>query len=258
MCVNDIIVTGAEPLFFLDYFATGHLENAVAKQVIASIGEGCERAGMALVGGETAEMPGMYQKGDYDVAGFCVGLVEKDAILGPQRVRENDTVIAIASSGPHSNGFSLIRKVLEVNHIQLDSILENGQRLSDVLLTPTRIYVKAVHPLCLQHHVHAAAHITGGGLLENVPRVLPDDLAITLDDWEWPWIFHWLQNKGHIATNEMLRTFNCGIGMVLIVNTDSVPACLAHLKDVGETAWTIGRVIPRQADEPQVILSGSN
>lgn len=244
MCVNDIVTSGAEPLFFLDYYATGQLDIEVATQVIESIGKGCELAGAALVGGETAEMPGMYHQGDYDMAGFCVGIVEKAAIIDGSQVQAGDALIGIGSSGPHSNGYSLIRKILEISEISADGDFD-GHRLVDVLLEPTRIYVKPLLQLIQRVSVHAAAHITGGGLLENVPRVLPTGLCahINISSWQRPPIFDWLQQQGNIAETEMYRTFNCGIGMVVCVAKENLDKALTSLTEMGETAWPIGEIV---------------
>jgi phosphoribosylformylglycinamidine cyclo-ligase len=243
MCVNDIVVQGAEPLFFLDYYATGHLEVEVAAEVIEGIARGCELAGAALVGGETAEMPGMYQAHDYDVAGFCVGVVEKDRIIDGRAVRPGDVLLGLASSGPHSNGYSLIRKVLALSGADLDQDLD-GRSLGEALLTPTRIYVKALLQLFREVDVHALAHITGGGLLENVPRVLPAGTRAVVDPERWPRpaVFDWLQRTGNIAPEEMLRTFNCGIGMVVCVGAAEADRATALLQGQGETVYPIGTV----------------
>ena len=243
MCVNDLIVQGAEPLFFLDYYATSKLSVDIATEVVTGIGTGCQLAGCALTGGETAEMPGMYQKSDYDLAGFCVGIVEKAQLIDGSAVKAGDAIIALASSGPHSNGYSLINKVIELNNIDLNTPYGEST-LGQTLLTPTKIYVKPILNLLNQHTVHAIAHITGGGLLENIPRVLPGDCRAIIDStsWQWPDIFAWLQQQGHIATHEMYRTFNCGVGMVLVVAADSVAGCLDNLKQQGEHAWCIGHI----------------
>ncbi len=243
MCVNDILVTGAEPLFFLDYYATGQLDVDAAVAVVSGIAAGCEQAGCALIGGESAEMPGMYSSGDYDLAGFSVGIVEKDDLLGPERVRPGDALIALGSSGPHSNGYSLIRKVLEVSGADLEQDLD-GRPLGHALLAPTRIYVKSVLPLLGELDVHAMAHITGGGLTENLPRVLPGDTRglIHSGSWRHPAVFRWLQEKGGIANAEMLRTFNCGVGMVLVLPEEEADQALEMLTSAGERAWRLGRV----------------
>jgi len=246
MCVNDIVVQGAEPLFFLDYYATGKLDLEVATAVINGIARGCELAGAALVGGETAEMPGMYGSGDYDLAGFSVGIVEKSAIIDGSAVRAGDVLIGLASSGPHSNGYSLIRKILEVSGSRLDDTLA-GRSLADWLLAPTRIYVKSLLALFSRCPVHALAHITGGGLTENLPRVLPEDTRAVIDTtaWQRPAVFDWLQETGKVAAPEMYRTFNCGIGMVVCVAEADAAATVAQLTASGEDARIIGRIEPR-------------
>ena len=243
MCVNDLIVQGAEPLFFLDYYATGQLSVDTASAVIKGIAQGCEQAGAALIGGETAEMPGMYQNDDYDLAGFCVGAVDKDKIIDGSQVGEGDVIIGIASSGPHSNGYSLIRKIIE--HCQADLNQDfQGQPLADVLLAPTQIYIKPLLSLFEKINVHGLAHITGGGLLENIPRVMPQNTQAILekDSWVTPAIFDWLQQQGNVAQQEMYRTFNCGVGMTLIIHPDDQQTTLAHLSQQGLTAWPIGRI----------------
>lgn len=254
MCVNDVVVQGAEPLFFLDYFATARLDNRIAETVIAGIAEGCRRAGCALVGGETAEMPGMYAPGEYDLAGFAVGVVEKSAIIDGSAVKANDTLIGLASSGPHSNGYSLIRKILSVSGTRLDQSFE-GRTLGEVLLAPTRIYVRALLGVMRALPVHAAAHITGGGLPGNVPRVLPPGVRAVIDTGTWrrPAVFDWLQEEGNIEDAEMYRTFNCGIGMVLAVPTERVEEALWRLAQSGESATVIGRIEPH-AGEPEVVI----
>jgi len=243
MCVNDIVVAGAEPLFFLDYYATGKLDLDVAADVIKGIARGCELAGAALVGGETAEMPGMYAGGDYDLAGFSVGIVEKSAIIDGSAVTKGDAIIGLASSGPHSNGYSLIRKILEHSGSKLDDLLD-GKPLAEWLLAPTRIYVKPLLSLFSRLEVHALAHITGGGLTENLPRVLPDDCNAIIDTkaWQRPAVFDWLQNSGNVDMQEMYRTFNCGIGMAIVVAESDAQMALEHLSAQGETACIIGHV----------------
>ena len=243
MCVNDIVTSGAEPLFFLDYYATGHLELEVATSIIEGIGKGCELAGAALVGGETAEMPGMYNQGEFDLAGFSVGIVEKTAIIDGSRVQAGDALIGIASSGAHSNGYSLIRKILDTSKVSLDEDF-NGRHLGEILLEPTRIYVKPLLKLMQQVPIHALAHITGGGLLENVPRVLPTGLCanINVNRWLRPPIFDWLQQQGNLAETEMYRTFNCGIGMVVVVAAKNIDNTLKYLNEMGEQAWHIGEI----------------
>jgi phosphoribosylformylglycinamidine cyclo-ligase len=256
MCVNDIIVLGAEPLFFLDYYATSHLDLDVATSVVSGIADGCLLAGAALVGGETAEMPSMYEDGDYDLAGFCVGVVEKDNVIDGSQVLAGDVLIGLASSGPHSNGYSLIRKVLERSGQTLSTPL-GDKTLGELLLTPTRIYVKSLLSLHEKINIHALSHITGGGLLENIPRVLPDnvDALIEADSWERPIIFDWLQEQGNIIDEEMYRTFNNGIGMVVCVAEDDVEQTLALLKASGETAMRIGHIVRSDSADPQVLIT---
>lgn len=257
MCVNDLVVAGAEPLFFLDYYATGHLNVDMAADVVSGIGAGCELAGAALVGGETAEMPGMYEGDDYDLAGFCVGVVEKDEIIDGSRVRTGDSLIALASSGPHSNGYSLIRKILEISGA--DPQMPMGERsLAEALLEPTRIYVKPLLKLIRETQVNALSHITGGGLLENIPRVLPDNTkaVINVDSWTLPSVFQWLQEQGNVATREMYRTLNCGVGMVIAVPAERADEALALLANEGETAWVIGSIEAAADGEEQVELRG--
>ncbi len=243
MCVNDIIVTGAEPLFFLDYYATSTLESAVAVDVIKGIGKGCELSGAALSGGETAEMPGMYQSGEYDLAGFCVGIVEKDEIIDGSTVAIGDILIGLTSSGPHSNGYSLIRKIIAHCKADLSTTLE-GRALGEHLLEPTRIYVKPLLNLMKSVKVKALAHITGGGLLENLPRVLPENTTAIIDEssWQWPAIFEWLKTNGNVAQQEMYRTFNCGIGMVLCVAPEFAAQTVEILNKEGEAAFRIGEI----------------
>lgn len=244
MCVNDIIVQGAEPLFFLDYFATGKLDVNTAASVIEGIGKGCELAGAALVGGETAEMPNMYADGDYDLAGFCVGIVEKSEMLDGSKVSAGDKLIGLASSGAHSNGYSLIRKIIERNQSSLNEPFD-GKTLGETLLAPTRIYVKSLLSLMKQINVHGLAHITGGGLTENLPRVIPDNLnaKINLNAWQFPAIFDWLQSNGNVSQADMLITFNCGIGMVVCVAPEDEIATLNLLTELGETAFVMGEII---------------
>ena len=244
MCVNDLVVAGAEPLLFLDYYATGALNVDTAADVVTGIGRGCELAGCALVGGETAEMPGMYEGEDYDLAGFCVGVVEKSAIIDGSDVGDGDVLLGLASSGPHSNGYSLIRKILEIEAADLQQPMGDST-LGETLLAPTTIYVKALLQLFQQIQVKALSHITGGGLLENLPRVLPDNCNAQIDtgSWQWPEVFQWLQEKGNVETREMYRTFNCGVGMVLCVAQQDVAEALSLLETAGLDAWEIGRVI---------------
>ncbi|MGZ0080616.1 phosphoribosylformylglycinamidine cyclo-ligase [Methylomonas sp. YC3] len=255
MCVNDIIVQGAEPLFFLDYFATGKLEVDTAASVIEGIGKGCEQSGAALVGGETAEMPGMYADGDYDLAGFCVGIVEKDRIIDGSQVKAGDKLIALASSGPHSNGYSLIRKIVARSGLGWSDNV-NGKPLGETLLTPTRIYVKPLLELLKTVPVHAMAHITGGGITENLPRVLPDGLnaSVQLSAWQLPEIFAWLQEQGNVELADMLVTFNCGIGMIVCVAAEDEAATLEILAQQGETAFSIGDIVLGDG-KPHVIYS---
>lgn len=247
MCVNDIVVQGAEPLFFLDYYATAHLNVDVAAAVVAGIGKGCELAGCALVGGETAEMPGMYGAGEYDLAGFCVGVVEKESIIDGGRVQAGDALIGLASSGPHSNGFSLIRKVMAHASATLDTEV-GGRKLEEWLLEPTRIYVKSLLTLFDKIEVRALAHITGGGITENLPRVLRDGQHARIDTsaWQHPPVFSWLQSAGNISDNEMLKTFNCGIGMIICVAQENVALALDTLRASGEEPVLIGEVFAKQ------------
>ncbi|WP_404399530.1 phosphoribosylformylglycinamidine cyclo-ligase [Idiomarina seosinensis] len=253
MCVNDLIVQGAEPLFFLDYYATGKLDIDVAADVVSGIGDGCELSGCALIGGETAEMPGMYEHGDYDLAGFCVGVVEKDDIIDGSKVAEGDALIALGSSGPHSNGYSLIRKIIEVSEVDLESHL-HGRSLAEHLLEPTRIYVKPVLDLIKQLPVHALSHITGGGFWENIPRVLPAGSKAVIDgnSWDWPVIFDWLKDNGNVNMKEMYRTFNCGVGMVIVVPQEKAEQAVQLLSDAGENAWKIGFISKAEEGEEQV------
>ncbi len=253
MCVNDVVVAGAEPLFFLDYYATGKLDVDVAASVIQGIADGCAQAGAALTGGETAEMPGMYQPGDYDLAGFCVGIVEKSRIIDGSRVRPGDALLGIASSGPHSNGYSLIRKILAVSGTSLSAPC-GDTTLGAALLAPTRIYVKPLLELINELDVHALAHITGGGLTENIPRVLAPRTVAAIDTatWERPEVFRWLQAQGGVAEAEMLRTFNCGIGMVVVLPGEAVERATALLRGHGLQAWLIGIIEPSEAEAPCV------
>lgn len=243
MCVNDLIVGGAEPLFFLDYYATGKLNVDIAARVVEGIGQGCELSGCALVGGETAEMPGMYEGDDYDLAGFCVGVAERSEIIDGSRVQAGDTLIALASSGPHSNGYSLIRKILEVSNADLNQTV-GDRSLADALMEPTRIYVKNLLQLIKTVDVRAMSHITGGGLPENIPRVLPDGSCaiIDTDSWSLPPVFDWLKQAGGVADSEMYRTFNCGVGMVICVPETDRSLALDTLSALGETAWVIGSI----------------
>ena len=256
MCVNDIACAGGEPLFFLDYYATGKLDVDVASDVVKGIAEGCVQSGCALVGGETAEMPGMYHAGDYDLAGFCVGVVEKSEIIDGSQVKVGDALIALGSSGPHSNGYSLIRKVIDVAGVNPATEQLDGHPLSEQVLAPTKIYVKSVLALIKQTEVHAIAHLTGGGFWENIPRVLPKNTKAVIDEssWEWQPVFKWLQEKGNIETYEMYRTFNCGVGMVIALPQSQVETALAILKQSGENAWLIGHIENATDNEPQVII----
>ncbi|MAM88190.1 phosphoribosylformylglycinamidine cyclo-ligase [Allohahella sp. A8] len=273
MCVNDLIVQGAEPLFFLDYYACGKLSVDMAKAVVDGIGEGCVQAGCSLIGGETAEMPGMYEGDDYDLAGFCVGIVEKSRIIDGSLVQEGDVIIALASSGPHSNGYSLIRKILEREQADLDRPLteflsEAGidasadsattQSLGDTLMAPTRIYVRQVLELLQSVPVHAISHITGGGLVENIPRVLPEGMKASLDlnTYALPPVFSWLQRKGKVDWREMYTAFNCGIGLVLCVPAAQAEAAIQHFTACGEQAWQLGSIESRKGDEEAVDLIG--
>ncbi|MTC14434.1 phosphoribosylformylglycinamidine cyclo-ligase [Providencia alcalifaciens] len=256
MCVNDLIVQGAEPLFFLDYYATGKLDVDTAASVITGIAEGCKQSGCALVGGETAEMPGMYHGEDYDVAGFCVGVVERSEIIDGSKVSAGDALIALASSGPHSNGYSLVRKILEVSKTNPENTLLAGKSLADHLLEPTRIYIKNVLELIAKNDIHAIAHITGGGFWENIPRVLPDNTQAIIDgnSWEWPAVFEWLQQAGDVTTHEMYRTFNCGVGIIIALPQTEVESALKLLTALGENAWQIGTIGALPAGEEQVVI----
>ncbi|MDT8310812.1 MAG: phosphoribosylformylglycinamidine cyclo-ligase [Methylophaga sp.] len=254
MCANDIAVLGAEPLFFLDYYATGKLDVDIATDVVAGIAEGCLQSGAALVGGETAEMPSMYEDGDYDLAGFCVGIVEKDQIIDGSKVAAGDAIIGIASSGPHSNGYSLIRKILQRSGANLNDAFD-GATLGEKLLEPTRIYVKSLLQLNEKVDIHALSHITGGGLLENIPRVLPDGIVavVNADSWQRPAVFDWLQQHGNVVDREMYRTFNNGIGMIVVVAADQADETVNTLIGLGETAMHIGYIEASDADERVII-----
>ncbi len=256
MCVNDVLVQGAEPLFFLDYFATGKLDVDVAERVIAGIARGCVLAGCALVGGETAEMPDMYAAGEYDLAGFCVGAVEKSALLDGKRVQAGDMLLGIASSGAHANGFSLIRRILERAGKPWDLDL-GGSTLAEALLAPTTIYVKPMLQLLAELPPHAMAHITGGGLTENIIRVVPATLALDIDASAWPLppLFAWLAETGQLSDAELWRTFNCGIGFVVLVAAEQVAASSAWLTRAGLAHWTIGSVVPARAGQPRVHIA---
>ncbi|HAM60437.1 MULTISPECIES: phosphoribosylformylglycinamidine cyclo-ligase [unclassified Psychrobacter] len=255
MCVNDLLVCGAEPLFFLDYYATGKLDVDTAATVVSGIGEGCKLANCALIGGETAEMPGMYQDEDYDLAGFCVGVVEEAEVITGKNVSEGDVLIALASSGAHSNGYSLVRKVIEVSGVDVTTSDEtlDDQPIADALMAPTRIYVKAIKALqdtLGSSALHAMSHITGGGLTDNLPRVLPDHLAASIDttSWQFSELFNWLQTEGNISQAEMYRTFNCGVGFVIVVPEQQADKAIEILNDNGEQAWQIGEMVSREAD----------
>ena len=253
MSVNDILVQGAESLFFLDYFACGKLDVDTAASVVGGIARGCELAGCALIGGETAEMPGMYPDGEYDLAGFAVGVVEKSRIIDGSTIRPGDVVLGLASSGAHSNGYSLVRKIIERSRPDLNAPFDGERSLADVVMAPTRIYVKSVLALMEKVEVKGMAHITGGGLLENVPRVLPDNTVAVLQKSAWPRprLFDWMQAEGNVAEDEMHRVFNCGIGMVIVVAADQAEAALAQLRSTGEEAWLIGKIEARQGGEAQ-------
>jgi len=253
MCVNDIIVTGAEPLFFLDYYATGKLDLSVAQAVIEGIAEGCQQSGAALIGGETAEMPGMYNENDYDLAGFSVGLVEKSRIISPEHVKAGDVLLGLGSSGPHSNGYSLIRKIIAHAGADLNQAFADTT-LGRALLAPTRIYVKSLLALIGAIDVHALAHITGGGLTENLPRVLPEYTRanIDLEAWPQPDIFKWLQANGNVEEAEMLRTFNCGVGMVICLAEQDVNKAISVLESLGEQVFKIGEIVSSDDAEPKV------
>ena len=257
MCVNDLVVAGAEPLFFLDYYATGKLNVDTAASVVEGIGQGCELSGCALVGGETAEMPGMYEGEDYDLAGFCVGVAEKSGLIDGTKVASGDTLIGLASSGPHSNGYSLIRKIIEVSNANLQA--DCGETsLAKALMAPTRIYVKPLLELFKQVDVHALSHITGGGFWENIPRVLPEGAKAVVDSnsWQMPEVFNWLQQNGNVESHEMYRTFNCGVGMVICVASSEAEKALSILRDNGEDAWILGQIEAAQDGEEQVVMQG--
>ena len=255
MSANDILVQGAEPLFFLDYFACGHLDVDIATQVVKGIAAGCEQAGCALIGGETAEMPGMYPGGEYDLAGFAVGVVEKDMIITGLTIQPGDALLGLASSGAHSNGYSLIRKILENGKIDLSTDL-NGIPLVDLIMSPTRIYVKPLLELMRHLPIKGMAHITGGGLVENIPRVLPENIMAILQKsaWEMPPLFHWLQQQGNITDSEMHRVFNCGIGMVIIIAQEHIETATEILKSAGETVWQIGTIHSCDVGTTQTII----
>ena len=255
MSVNDILVQGAEPLFFLDYFACGHLDVDVAEQVIAGIATGCTLSGCALIGGETAEMPGMYPVGEYDLAGFAVGVAEKSKLITGREICPGDVLLGLASSGPHSNGYSLVRKIVEVSGADLAAPF-HGRTLGETLLEPTRIYVKSLLALMKETTVKGMAHITGGGITGNVPRVLPDDVTavIQADAWTWPPVFQWLQTQGNVALDEMHRTFNCGIGMVVVVAAEDAEAAMRFLSERGETVYRLGEIRAREQGQEQTLI----
>jgi phosphoribosylformylglycinamidine cyclo-ligase len=254
MSVNDILVLGAEPVFFLDYYVCERLDVAVATDVVKGIAHGCELAGCALIGGETAEHPNAFPKNEYDLAGFAVGLVEKDEIIDGRSIAPGDVVLALASSGPHSNGYSLIRKIVEVSGADLHAELADGRTLGDVLLEPTRIYVKTVLALLQEMPLKGMAHITGGGITENLPRILPQGCAaaVSTASWRLPTVFQWLRDKGGVAGEEMFRTFNCGVGMVIVIAPEHLNAALTFLRAAGESAWKLGEIEPADGAEPHV------
>ncbi|MEM0911600.1 MAG: phosphoribosylformylglycinamidine cyclo-ligase [Pseudomonadota bacterium] len=254
MCVNDLIVQGAEPLFFLDYYATGKLDVDVAAKVVSSIGDGCKQSNCALIGGETAEMPGMYRSKDFDIAGFCVGVVEQDKVIDGSKVAQGDVIVALGSSGPHSNGYSLIRKILEVASIDPSEELD-GKPILEHLLAPTKIYVKSILTLLESIDVHAISHITGGGFWENIPRVLPPNTSAIIDSrsWQWPSVFELLQTSGGVSRDEMYRTFNCGVGMVIVLSPEEVEEALYQLQTLGEKAWVIGEISALTENSPVII-----
>lgn len=255
MSVNDILVQGAEPLFFLDYFACGKLSVDTAADVVKGIAQGCELSGCALVGGETAEMPGMYPDGEYDLAGFAVGCVDKSQIIDGTTISEGDVVLSLASSGAHSNGYSLIRKLIDQSGINMDADF-HGQPFRDVIMAPTKLYVKSVLALLAEMPIKGMAHITGGGITENIPRILPDGLTAEIQSgsWQLPPLFEWLQQQGNIANNELYKTFNCGIGMAIIINAAQADAAAAILKSHGETVYRIGQIRAQGQDEAQTIV----
>ena len=253
MCVNDILVQGAEPLFFLDYFACGKLEVDMATEVIKGISEACLLSGCALVGGETAEMPGMYTQGEYDLAGFCVGAVEGDKIIDGEDISEENIIIGLASSGPHSNGYSLIRKIIEKEKISLNHDFD-GKTYADVLMAPTKIYVKSILNLIEKVKINGLAHITGGGIYENIPRILKENQKahIKKGSWKIPSIFNWLKEKANINDDELYKTFNCGIGMVLIADSKDQENIMEILKKTGETPYLIGKIVNKNSDDSQI------
>ena len=256
MSVNDILVQGAEPLFFLDYFACGKLDVETASQVIKGIAEGCEKSGCALVGGETAEMPGMYPEGEYDLAGFAVGVVEKSEIINGKTIREGDAVLGLASSGAHSNGYSLIRKIINKENADFSSPFD-GKTLKDIVMEPTKLYVKSILKLKETIKIKGMAHITGGGITENIPRILAEDLTAEIQSSSWPLpkLFKWLQDKGNISSAELYRTFNCGIGMAIIIDQNDITRAKQILQDSNETVYEIGVIRKRNANEhPTMVI----
>lgn len=257
MSVNDILVQGAEPLFFLDYFACGKLDVERAAAVIKGIAAGCEQSGCALIGGETAEMPGMYPDGEYDLAGFAVGVVEKEQVINGRSIVAGDVVLGLASNGIHSNGYSLVRKIIERAQPELEAEFNQGKTLRQAIIAPTRLYVKPILAALKQFTIKGMAHITGGGISENVPRILPENTVAAIDSQSWPLpkLFQWLQQAGNVETQEMYRTFNCGIGMVLVVNAEDADAIQKFLQQQGETIYQIGRIRSRQSDEHQTQIN---
>lgn len=257
MSVNDILVQGAEPLFFLDYFACGKLDVERAAAVIKGIAAGCEQSGCALIGGETAEMPGMYPDGEYDLAGFAVGVVEKEQVINGRSIVAGDVVLGLASNGIHSNGYSLVRKIIERAQPELDAEFNQGKTLRQAIIAPTRLYVKPILAALKQFNIKGMAHITGGGISENVPRILPENTVAAIDSQSWPLpkLFQWLQQAGNVETQEMYRTFNCGIGMVLVVSAEDADAIQKFLQQQGETVYQIGRIRSRQEGEHQTQIN---
>lgn len=257
MSVNDILVQGAEPLFFLDYFACGKLDVERAAAVIKGIAAGCEQSGCALIGGETAEMPGMYPDGEYDLAGFAVGVVEKEQVINGRSIVAGDVVLGLASNGIHSNGYSLVRKIIERAQPELDAEFNQGKTLRQAIIAPTRLYVKPILATLKQFTIKGMAHITGGGISENVPRILPENTVAAIDSQSWslPKLFQWLQQAGNVEIQEMYRTFNCGIGMVLVVNAEDADAIQKFLQQQGETVYQIGRIRSRQGEEHQTQIN---
>ena len=256
MCVNDVLVQGAEPLFFLDYFATGKLTPEIAAKVVEGIGEGCVQANAALIGGETAEMPGMYSEGEYDLAGFCVGAVERSKIINGSQVKAGDKLIGLASTGPHSNGYSLIRKVIDTYEVPLDSTI-GDQVLSDAVMAPTKIYVRSILALLEQMPINALAHITGGGIPGNLVRVLPEGCHAVVNEsaWQWPAVFNWLMETANIERQEMYRTFNCGVGMILVVSEAQADDAISFLNEQGEQAFMLGEIRAGDSDQPVQLLA---